>query len=48
MCDEAVDERLAAVKRFSDWFVGGKMHDALQFYSLMMIYSFLMKILIRS
>ena len=47
MCEEAVDDLLTALKFIPNWFVTSKMLQKL-LYSLMMIYSFLMKILIKS
>ena len=44
MCDEAVDDCLAALKFIPDWFVTSK--NFLLLCTQMMVYSFLMKILV--
>ena len=47
MCDEAVDDCLAALKFISDCFVTSKMiKNFLLICTQMMVYSFLMKILV--
>ena len=49
MCDELVDECLAALKFIPDWFVTSKvLENLIMLYTLMMIYSSIMKILIKS
>ena len=49
MCDKAVNDFLPALKFVPDWFVTSKMIKTLMmFYSLMIIYSSLMKILVIS
>ena len=49
MCDEAVDDCLAALNFVTEWFVTSKMLEKLAIlYTLMMIYSFIMEIFIKS
>ena len=49
MFDEAVDDCLAALNFVTEWFVTSKMLEKLVIlYTLMMIYSFIMKIFIKS
>ena len=49
MCNEAVDDCLAALKFITDWFVTSKMLGKFDnTFMLMMIYSFIMKIVIKS
>ena len=47
MCDEAIDDCLAALKFIPDWFVTCKMiKNFLLLYTQMIMYSILMKILV--
>ena len=49
MCDEAVDDCLAALKFIAEWSVTSKMLEKLlMLYTLMMIYSLPMKVWIKS
>ena len=49
MCDELVDECLTALKFIPDQFVTSKvLENLIMLYTLMMIYSSIMKILIKS
>ena len=49
MCDEAVDDSIAALKLIPNWFVTTKMTKKLYMLCMqMMVHSFLMKILVMS
>ena len=49
MCDEADEDCLAALKFILDWIFASKMFENfMMIYSLMMIYSFFMKNLVKS